>query len=221
MDPATDWVTGPDGGVLAYDGVNQHLVFNNPIPLRQSFSVVARVNIPDTDNHAILSVDAGVPLATLQTVLSGGQPSIDLRLRSTPNQQIRALASIGASLLNQWHDIAWVFNAVTKTGRVYLDGDLVGSSTNASFDPATMPANFFVLGARTNAGGTPNGNYFEDQMGRVLFYSRVLLPNEIKQHHTKPLALLTLRSRTPVGVTGAPPAFVSRPSHVIGGGIAA
>jgi glucose/arabinose dehydrogenase/PKD repeat protein len=177
------WGAGRYGGAIVLDGVDDYVDLGNPTALRLtgSMTVSAWINSSafPVDDAPIVSKRGSVGFQ-LDTTLDGGGRTVGLKLtNSTGADMIR----YGATTLqpNTWYHVAGVYDAVTATMNVYLDGHLdngaqVGTVTSVQQD---SPENVLI-------GRRANGGYeFGGRIDEVRLYDRALSLAEIQADMAK------------------------------------
>jgi len=170
MDPSTDYIVGPFGYALNYDGTDDHAVVGKILEINesdQSMSVAFRIRTSTAQTeHAIMTYSANDIL----------QPNADwyIMLKTT-----LVLGGFGDSSERntgvviadgEWHYIVIVENQSTL--KVYKDGAEVFSVA------ISQSQSDFNLNSELKFCDDLNVNHFTGDLGEVLLYNRALLPSE-------------------------------------------
>ncbi|QGA80324.1 LamG domain-containing protein [Candidatus Nanohalobium constans] len=79
--------------------------------------------------------------------------------------------------VNQWHHLAFSVDVGSDEARIFLDGELVGTSSTHNTE-ANRP---YVIGGNTEGDGDISGNHFEGKIDDVRLYDHKLSKKEVKQ----------------------------------------
>ena len=214
MDPPTDWVAGPFGSALDFDGVNDHVeVADNP-----SLQITGDVSI-----EVLVSFDSLEAFDTLFSKdLVSSNRSFDFRRTTSGRIEFYAFKAtdyshwrtdvnvIGA---DTWHHLVVAYDNGADDAAFYVDGQLVGSS------PVTLKAGAVAPGTSPLwLGGRPNGaNYLGGMVGYARVWDRVLSCEEVLGLYRDPVGMFGYPA--PVWLPSAletlgPTAFRNRTGHL-------
>jgi hypothetical protein len=77
----------------------------------------------------------------------------------------------------KWHNVVLVRNGTS--GSIYIDGNLINTSTNASLGDINLDTNSLNIGRNSAS----NGQYFKGNIQTVYYYNRALTDSEILQNY--------------------------------------
>ncbi len=206
MAPGSDWVTGKNGHLLDFDGVDDRVVFsydNGSGPLH------------DACSHRTISVwfsvTDGVTGPNVLYEEGGNTTGLAIGYRTTPDTIIfltRAsgsfieIASVDTVAPDETlHHALAIYSAGTM--QLYLDGKYQSTNTNGT-SLASKTGGVGLGDAEISPGSGPmSGNPWKGTIGSTAAWNRVLTPSEIQRAYCDPHAMGTLRSRVWPAVTAA------------------
>ena len=191
-----DWIQGFFGGALEFDGIDDTVVFDEPLSLGPEGTLAFWMR-PAPQGH--------------RERILGGADAWELTIEED-GRLYTHLAAEGGDIVGgeqvlqvgQWVHVACTWDRGTGELRLYLDGELEGlSATAADDDPGTV---WLTLGHRT--GVTHLDEHFRGALDALRLYDRVLSEPEIDQlaDGGTPGATLRLRFDSKTSVTWDPPA---------------
>jgi hypothetical protein len=174
------WATGTaHGQVLSLDGATGYAATSSSVlDTTKSYSVSAWVFLKNLTTFSTAVSQAGVNNSSffLQYSKSSNawafiSPSSD----STAPASFASAHGVTAPTINAWTHLVGVYDAPTKTMSLYVNGVLVGHTTNASAWTHNGP---LTIGA-SKPTGQPVGNSVAGQVSDVQAYARALSPTEV------------------------------------------
>ena len=159
------------GGTWGFDGTDDFINFGNSAPINfiytNPFSLEAWFNPNATSGfkHII-----GKTYANYRVAQNGSAVSFRLDANNL------AFQTSGILVAGKWHHMVATWEPLTFTGRIYIDGILAATSTNATVDWTDTSANFQV-------GNSPGESYYFNgniALGRV--YNKTLSAAEVSQN---------------------------------------
>ncbi len=180
MDPASDWVTGPFGNALDFDGGND------------------RVNVP---SNAVFDINVGGGFSNFlwfKKTTDCGTPNNEVMTNRFGTGHFEKTWWLGCSAstdflsirLNEimihssvaiddgkWHHAGWIYEPVTSQIRLYLDGTMV-NSTGYVISSNMNVANPLCISGYDAECDDPQ-YHFQGTLDDVRFYNRALTSGEI------------------------------------------
>ncbi len=217
MDPATDWIPNGDsrlGWALDYNGTGGNVIMGDITELNAIAQQSISVWVKPTGAQGTLDQIVGKfsPAANdgLTLILSNTEGTDDILWGGWGGANF--LQTTGNILpLNEWTHIVGVFNGLATGNaarlKLYANGVEAAVAFTGTIPALTPDTAFNMTVGATHDGDRP----FRGQIGDIAICSRALSLPEVQFHFYHPRALLQLRSRTPAGVTGAPPAGTVNP----------
>lgn len=95
----------------------------------------------------------------------------------SPNNSLQMFGKLGSIFAHNFNPMQWYTISIAydgTTGRLYVDGELVGELT------AALTMEFARLNIGQNWGGYDTRQYFNGRIGEIRVWSRALTPGEIK-----------------------------------------
>lgn len=168
------WVTGKIGDALSFNGTNQYVAINN-------FSAGPAINGTQTIS-AWFFLNSTSSTQDIATIYNGGSAANQLRINSDTLQVsswggTNLVNSSKAVSANFWHQAVFTYNG--SVADIYLDGNLVGQSTNT---PQSGASSKFYIGTY----GT--GEYFNGDIDEVKVFNRALSQDEVTANYEAGLA---------------------------------
>jgi len=172
MDPATDWITGPDGSALNFDGTNsEYVTVNSLLGSPTDVTLSAWVNLTSWSSWGddiinlgnILILRANVFGAQTYGVFRSGGSYVYTTVNTDLND-------------TGWHHLAFTIDDAADIQKVYLDGQLIGDNNSASSID-------YNLGFTTTEIGRHPGNLsfnVDGSIDDVRVYNRPLSASEIE-----------------------------------------
>ena len=164
-----------------FDGINDHVTFNNNYDLPSDFSLECWIKPDATTN-------VGGANNTIQTIISKRDANnlnkgYDLRLEGNKIFfKWDGSGSISSPSLgtNRWYHVAVTRINSGKNYNLYIDGILVANTTG---NPPSSNTNAFILGAMAQSGNPPNKpvNYFSGWIDEVRIWNKALSVDHIRQ----------------------------------------
>jgi len=187
MDPNTDWVTGPYGTALDFDGSNDYVGLGNVLNMGTSdFSISAWVKsvsttaIPSGANGIVYKKSTGTCTAAgYQLTMTNGEVRFKI---GDGTSCIEFYAGSGYNDGN-WHHVTAVADRGTDI-RLYADGVLIGTTAETTVGNIDSTNNLGIGALYTPSIYHP----FDGQLDDVRIYNRVLTEEEI-QKLANPIAL--------------------------------
>ena len=178
---ATWNASGKYGNALSFHG-NSDNVAISPIELRsRNLTVAAWINLNNDSNvdHLFLEDNStptfGAFINSQGRLVGFIRDGSSVQLTNTTQDDLRD---------GFWHHVAMSFNENSKTSQLFVDGALKNTTTHPSFNPATIPFNFRVIGASTrdgNVAASPAPRDFNGTIDEFRVYQRILNGTEINQ----------------------------------------
>jgi hypothetical protein len=172
------WATGKIGEALNFDGVDDYVYFDAAIPKTSTLSAFAWIkHIPDSNDRCVLSrggYSEGWRLCIDQDDLNSN-PWLQLTCGSdtTPSINIHRY-DVQLTSSDTWEHIGWTWDGLTA--RLYLNGQEIGSGTNATCTDLGIKETFSPLTAG-------NGQYqfhFNGALDEIRLYDRALSADEVR-----------------------------------------
>ena len=216
MDPATDWVPGPNGYALDFDGTNDFInigVSSWGASIARGVTVSGRVRM----------TGALAQRGWFGGFLAGANTSLFVEFNAnsangTEEGGIRAYVGNGAGSTlaggvnidsgisdGGWHFLSVAFHSSSAIISVYLDGRLqpfVYSNTNTITSTIAFAQDNYI--GALNVNGTA-AEPFSGEIDSLSIHNRALSPSEILHLYEDPMALVRRRG-VPFAVSGAAPA---------------
>lgn len=139
----------------------------------ESYSVAAwtRLDSKDHDGTAIAQDGSVVSRFKLQYLKNEDRWSFSLYSANTSTPTVARVTSTAAPKLNEWTHVAGVYDANTKSAKLYVDGKAQGSAVDIPGDPWHATEGFVVGSGKSN--GVPAG-LFQGGIDRVRAYGSAL-----------------------------------------------
>ncbi len=169
---APAWVNEENRKVLSFDGIDDYINIPINIEAKQnkiSTSVWVYVSSLPTEQKGIMNGSGysnHLWLNTDGTISYGAWTTITNYQASTINKIIPG----------QWNQIALVIDFLSGHSRIYINGDLAGSSTLTGNSISII---FFEIGRHPNN----DFNYFEGLIDEARIYNRILKEQEIQKSY--------------------------------------
>ena len=161
---------------LDFDGINDHVQFPNGFVQTISDFTFEAWFKKDADNSWSRIMDfgsgTGINMFLTATQGTGGVPRFAIKASGGSEQQLTAPSAIAA---DTWVHYAVTINSITSTGKFYINGVLVDTNTNMTYNPSSLGAtNANYLGKSQY-----NDGYLDGTMNEVRIWSTVRTIEEI------------------------------------------
>ncbi len=186
----TPWTTGKLGDALQFSGADG-LALGAVAPVRtdESFTVSAWVKLAAADDRTgVVLSQNGTANSNFQLHYSGTQKAWAFGMRSSPTATTAARVYSGPAVAGRWTHLAGVFNADTKTIRLFVDGVEQGVASVPAPWNATGP---MQLGRNQSAGAYIDK--FRGAIDEVRVYDRLLYAPDVHDLAVVEAATLELR----------------------------
>ena len=194
MDPATDWVAGPDGYALDFDGGDDYI---NTGAGFQGMSLPISIEAwmyrtGGGDYGGIVSLDksanfAGVQIQIINITAIGIGYGDNTGTISTS----RHSKASGAVLVNnKWYHVVGIFRGFEDMD-IYVNGINVGGAYTGTGGAMAWAGGYAAIAA----GWGSTGQFFGGIIGKISVYNRSLLPQEISQLYADPYAMWEVARR--------------------------
>ena len=192
--------TKPEGKSLRFNGIDQHLSVQNHahfnIAAGESYTVSLRI-CPDKFSAAYTILSKGNNLIPgsryeLTTAKTMKAPNLSLNLRNSEDTNLGA-PFVTTLQPGAWVHVAWVYQAGSKSSKIYLDGQLVSTVIHSEIGRRTIEnLNELTLGCGwTDASSPERYQYWPGQVDELRIWKRALPEEEIKTDCTAPAASAT------------------------------
>jgi hypothetical protein len=184
MDPATDWVTGPDGWAVDFDGSNDHVEFPQNILPSAWTTAVIWLKFTNTIQTGIILGHAGEAAYYDSYGKSLRYDNGILSAQAEFNNS-NPLTSYTWGDTTTWHQVVGVFETA---GVLYLDGVSVSTgnlSIGTALDPYASTYRF-RLGSNYDI-----SRCFAGQIAHAHIYNRALSAEEVASLSAQPYQFLT------------------------------
>lgn len=169
-----------NSGSLSLNGTNRVVIQHTPFTTSQSFSKFLWI-YPTSSTGSIIDVCDNTSCNSYhesELELSGGVLYAAAYLTGTVNSGSTTVS------LNQWHYVGftWEYSSSTLSyTKLYIDGKLVGSSTNSGtrYTPATE-YNLLSVGDTTKLATSANGTFL---LGAYHVYKAAITPNQVMANY--------------------------------------
>ena len=173
------WAAGKYVGAVSLDGIDDYVDLGNPTALRLTGSMTVSAWINSSafpgDDAPVVSKRGGSVGFQLDTTIDSGPRKVGFKLTSSTGADMIRYGTTPMQT-NTWYHIAGVYDAVTATLNVYLNGQVeagaqVGDVTSTQLDSAQN----VLIGRRWNGSDLFNG-----RIDDVRIYDRALTAAEIQ-----------------------------------------
>lgn len=172
---------GDNKGAMVFDGVNDHISFNNEPDLNGvSFSVGCFFKTNDSSMRLIQNANTGSLT---------GKNGFQISVTSGTFGNTAFCSDIGHAITfsdvsstpyidGNWHNIYIVFDTLTGNGKLFLDGELQSSQTNSNLIGRNMNGEGLTIGIAND--GTQQ---FLGSISNAQIYNRALTAAEVNQNY--------------------------------------
>lgn len=185
MDPATDWVGGPHGTALDFDGGNDIITVDGPVANEPPYSVVVLAQATKTADEQDLIGNGAASNRSGFLILQSGLDVVFYAKSQNLSLQKNALTATGAITNEQQLFVGtWDGTGGANQVKMYVDGILAaqGTATGAG----VIAGNNLTIGGNSFGAGVP----WEGTISLTLVYTRVLDANEIAELYYDPFAMM-------------------------------
>ena len=178
---------GNSNQAYSFNGTSDYINIStsSSLDLKESFSISAWVR-PDNYQLPGIVVWHGDPAYAHDPFIlyfsnNPGYNSLGVRRDANDGLMINELyAQSGVIFSGIWSHIVATCNATAKQMNIYINGELINSSSFSDMSINYNTNNFFtMIGAATSTGGI--GNFFKGKLNEIRIYNRELTKDEIKQ----------------------------------------
>lgn len=179
MDAGTDWVVGPYGTALDFDGVNDYVAQPLKSGSTTNHTQAVWFSTQRTTNQYLLALEGFCSPPNTWNLI---------RIDITNSSQVAGYVNDGSSRLIGSTNVTintWTHAAMTRSGNMfefYVNGRLTGSNSYAPLFISSSPA-VNDIGARRSL---PTENPFLGQLDDVRIYNRALTHAEIRLLASEP-----------------------------------
>ncbi|CAH8281269.1 concanavalin A-like lectin/glucanase superfamily protein [Mariniflexile fucanivorans] len=192
----------PSEAMLYFDGVNDYLDTSSLITNWTESTIMGWVKIESDDagnlptNYSLFgqeNVRLYITKARTPAFLVYTQKQITSGSNNPSNIQVQPASSKNIKMVNdRWYHVAGVFNSSTKTLKLYLNGELVNTTTNSKLNSELLTKNFngsthiystrgFVVGRYPTNTSTTGADYFRGNMDEVRVFNKALTDDQLQQ----------------------------------------
>jgi len=171
---------------LYFDGKDDRVILSDVADLKLSadFTVEAWLKLAESGDRSMPILGSAdnsqidnPPILNLG--LHAGKPSFSFGANTT----FQALEKVD----NQWHHIAWQYDAIAKTASIFLDGELVARGQNIAPFAGSGEASIGYAQKWDSDNSSLSDRYFHGWIGEVRIWQTVRTAEQIKQNFYRPL----------------------------------
>jgi len=207
MSPNADWVGGPHGTALDFDGTNDIVLVDGVTVGEPPFTVAVLAQATQTTGEQDL-IGNGAASSKSGFLILQDSVSIQLYVKSQNNSLQKSALSAAGAITNEQQLFVGTWDGTNTANQVklYVDGKIAAQGTATS--NASSASNNLTIGGNSFGAAVP----WQGTISLVLVYSRVLDANEIAELYYDPFAML----RVDQDITDAAAANSSTSAQTVG-----